>query len=104
LSTPVGRKRSIEYQETIIEFSRISQRLFMGFNCKDWFCMASPEKAILDTLYYRRALPAHDELKLENVDFNILGKMAESYPKFVHRAVRSILDAVYVDPGTLVKG
>lgn len=66
--------------------------------------MASPEKAILDTLYYRRALPAHDELKLENVDFNILGKMAESYPKFVHRAVRSILDAVYVDPGTLVKG
>ena len=49
--------------------------------------MASPEKAILDTLYYRGATPAQDELELDKVDFNLLSKMARRYPLSVSRPI-----------------
>jgi len=42
--------------------------------------MTSPEKAILDTIYYRKTLPARDELELDRVDFKLLSKMAGRYP------------------------
>ncbi len=47
--------------------------------------MASPEKAILDTLYYRGVIPAQGELELDRVDFNLLSKMAGKYPLSVSR-------------------
>ena len=49
--------------------------------------MASPEKAILDTFYYRGAIPAQDELELDKVDFNLLLKMANKYPSSVSRSL-----------------
>ena len=49
--------------------------------------MASPEKAILDTLYYRGMIPAQDELELDKVDFNLLSKMARRYPLSVSRPI-----------------
>ncbi|MBW2707574.1 MAG: hypothetical protein JRD84_14900, partial [Deltaproteobacteria bacterium] len=54
LSTSVGKKRNIQYQGITIEFSKISDRLFFGFIKYDNYYLATPEKAILDTLYYRR--------------------------------------------------
>ncbi len=87
LSTSVGKKRNINYQEITIEFSRISPSLFFGFTYYDRFYMGSPEKAILDTLYYRGTIPAQDELELDNVDFNLLLKMADRYPSSVSRSV-----------------
>ena len=80
LSTSVGKKRNISYQEITIEFSRISPSLFFGFTYYDRFYMASPEKAILDTLYYRGTIPAQDELELDNVDSRLLLKIAKRYP------------------------
>jgi len=85
LSTAVGKKRNIQYQGITIEFSRISPSLFFGFTYQDRFYMASPEKAILDTLYYRGSIPAQDELELDKVDFNLLSKMAGKYPPSVSR-------------------
>ena len=87
LSTSVGKKRRIQYQGITIEFSRISPLLFFGFTYVDRFYMASPEKAILDTLYYRGAIPAHDELELDNVDLDLLSKMAGTYPPSVSRNI-----------------
>lgn len=87
LSTSVGKKRNIQYQGTTIEFSRISPSLFFGFNYQDRFYMASPEKAILDTLYYRGIIPAQDELELDKVDSKLLAKMAQKYPVSVSRSV-----------------
>jgi hypothetical protein len=87
LSTSVGKKRNITYNEITIEFSRISPSLFFGFTYHDRFFIASPEKAILDTLYYRGAIPAQDELELDELDFNLLSKMANKYPPSVSRAI-----------------
>jgi predicted transcriptional regulator of viral defense system len=87
LSTSVGKKRNIQYQGITIEFSRISPSLFFGFTYVDRFYMASPEKAILDTLYYRGVIPAQDELELDRVDLNLLLKMGSRYPSSVSRLV-----------------
>lgn len=96
LSNSVGKKRDIWYQGIGIEFSRISSSLFFGFSYQDRFYMASPEKAILDTLYYRGSIPAPDELELDNVDFNLLSKMANSYPPSVSRSLHLITNIIKV--------
>ena len=92
LSTSVGKKRNIMYQGITIEFSRISPSLFFGFTYHDRFYMASPEKAIMDTLYYRRTIPAHDELELDVVDFNLLSKMANKYPRSTSHYLLDVSD------------
>ncbi len=80
LSTSVGKKRSIDYQGVAIEFSRISPALFFGFQNHGRFLMASPEKAILDTLHYRKAVPAQDELEMDEVDIDVLIEMGKRFP------------------------
>ena len=94
LSTSVGKKRNIQYQGIIIEFSKISERLFFGFTKHDNCYLATPEKAILDTLYYRRMIPAFDELDLEDVDYETLVKMTAKFPSTVSRMVYKLLSAL----------
>ena len=67
--------------------------------------MASPEKAILDTLYYRGTIPAHDDLELDMVVFNLLSKMANRYRPYVSRSecitrllIRSKTEVVFRNP------
>ena len=40
----------------------ISPSLFFGFTRIDQYYIARPEKAVLETLYFRKSLPAVDEL------------------------------------------
>ena len=94
LSTSVGKKRNIQYQGITIEFSKISDRLFFGFIKHDNYYLATPEKAILDTLYYRRMIPAFDELDLDDVDYETLVKMAAKFPSTVSRAVHLFMSAI----------
>ena len=94
LSTSVGKKRNIQYQGITIEFSKISDRLFFGFIKHDNYYLATPEKAILDTLYYRRMIPAFDELDLDDVDYETLVKMAAKFPSTVSRAVNRLMSAI----------
>ncbi|MGC9325885.1 MAG: type IV toxin-antitoxin system AbiEi family antitoxin domain-containing protein, partial [Desulfomonilia bacterium] len=68
LHSSVGKSRSFSYQGIVIEFSRIAPRLFQGFSHTDGVFLALPEKAILDTLYFRRTLPVPDELDFTPVD------------------------------------
>jgi hypothetical protein len=97
LSTSVGKKRSIEYHGITIEFSKISNPLFFGFAYLDGFYLASPEKAILDTLYYRGVIPAQDELELDMVDFNLLIKMSGMYPQFVSRTITILSNQLVIE-------
>jgi len=94
LSTSVGKKRNIQYQGITIEFSKISDYLFFGFLKHDNYYLATPEKAILDTLYYRRMIPAFDEFDLDDVDYETLGKMAAKFPSTVSRAVHLFMSAI----------
>jgi len=52
---------------TAMFLSRAVQKgLVLGFTRSINFYLATPEKAILDTLYYRKGLPARDELEKES--------------------------------------
>jgi len=78
-----GEARRLEWHGVGIEFSRIADRLFNGFTMQDGFSIATPEKALLDTIYLRKGLPVRDELELAGIDNELLRKMAEDYPKRV---------------------
>jgi hypothetical protein len=91
LSTAVGRNRSVEYQGVMIEFSKISPALFFGFTRVEDYLIAAPEKAILDTLYFRKSLPVADELEIDAIDRNLLRKMAAKFPFTVIKRLPSQL-------------
>jgi len=85
LSSAVGKRRNIEYQDITVEFSKIAPPLFFGFTQINNFYMATGEKAILDTLYYRKRLPAEDELEMDEVDLEALSQMAERFSSSVSK-------------------
>ena len=91
LSTAVGEARRIAWHGTDIEFSRIAERLFTGFSMQDGFSIATPEKALLDTIYLRRSLPVQDELELDGVDSALLREMGGAYPKRVRHEVDNLI-------------
>jgi hypothetical protein len=93
LSSAVGRERRIEYQEVSIEFSRISQSLFFGFTLIDRFYMATPEKALLDTLHLRKRLPTPDELELEGIHMDSLQEMGAKFPSTVSKRIATLMGA-----------
>jgi predicted transcriptional regulator of viral defense system len=88
LSTAVGEARRLMWHGVGIEFSRIADQLFTGFTMQDGFSIATPEKALLDTIYFRKGLPVRDELELDGVDFELMRNMAEVYPKRVQVFVK----------------
>jgi hypothetical protein len=90
LSPAVGKSRNIEYQGVTIEFSRITSALFSGFTRVDDFYIATPEKAVLDTLYLRKSLPVEDELEWDGVDIETMNAMAQKFPLSVIRKLNSI--------------
>ena len=92
LSTSVGKGRSIEYQGIMIEFSKISQKLFYAFSFHNSIYMAQPEKAILDTLYFRGKIPVADEMELDDVDIEVLLKMSDKYPTPVRRYIQGLFN------------
>jgi predicted transcriptional regulator of viral defense system len=103
LSTAVGKDRRIEYQGTVIEFSRLSRRLFFGFNPVDQYYIATPEKAVLDTIHLRKSLPAPDEWDFEKINQDRLQQMAEKYPSTVTKRLPPPLQVRPRRPTTRVR-
>lgn len=91
LQTAVGRTRNISYSGFTIEFSRIAPRLFSGFEAKDGYNLATPEKALLDTVYLRKHIPFPDELDLDAVDKDKLMRLAEPFPAPVKKRLDEVL-------------
>ncbi|MCX5826693.1 MAG: hypothetical protein NTV58_01650 [Deltaproteobacteria bacterium] len=87
LSTAVGITRNLVYQGVAIEYSHLSDRLYFGFESRDGFNLALPEKALLDTLYYRRGAPFADEMDLDELDIDLLREMSKSFPLRVRELV-----------------
>jgi hypothetical protein len=91
LDTAVGASRNIQFGGVMIEFSRISSRLFNGFETKDGFNLAVPEKALLDTIYLRKRIPFEDELELENIDHARSMSLAEAFPAVVRKRLVDLI-------------
>jgi len=79
LDTAVGPSRNILYSGITIEFSHIAPRLFKGFETQESYNMALPEKALLDTIHLRKAIPFRDELELDRLDFSRLKRLAQDF-------------------------
>lgn len=91
LDTAVGQSRNVEFGGVTIEFSRIASRLFSGYETRDGFNLALPEKALLDTIYLRKHIPFHDELTLDHVNRDKLRQMAAPFRAVVKKRLEDIL-------------
>jgi hypothetical protein len=80
LGTAVGVSRNLPFGGLTIEFSRIAPRLFTGFETRDGFNLAFPEKALLDAIHLRKAIPFRDELEIDRLDMDCLLQWAEPFP------------------------
>jgi len=87
LSTAVGITRNLSWRGVAIEYSHISDRLYFGFEARDGFNLAMPEKALLDAMYYRGTVPFADELEWEEIDAERLHGMAQRFPARVREMV-----------------
>jgi len=97
LSSDVGKRRSLEYQNVWIEFSKIAPSLFHGFTHVGSYYVATAEKAILDTLYYRKTLPVPDELELDEVNKDVLLEMTIKFPKSVTKRLFALLGDHFIN-------
>lgn len=68
LDTAVGALRNVKFGGATIEFSHLSPRLFSGFEYREGYNLALPEKALLDTIHLRKAVPFCDELETDILD------------------------------------
>ena len=92
LHTAVGKERSFDYQDVTIEFSRIAPRLFQGYTTIRGVSMASPEKALLDTLYLHHHIPTFDELEMESIDQRKLRELSGNYPASFRLRIEKLLN------------
>ncbi len=91
LSTAVGVTRNLVWRGITIEYSHLNDRLYFGFEPRDGYNLALPEKALLDCIYYRNTAPFADELELEELDTGRLHEMAQSFPVRVREMVRKLV-------------
>lgn len=93
-----GYPKTFKSDSITIVYRRIAQGLFWGFEEKatryNKYCIAEPEKALLDWIYLNRqeGLPtAVDELNLQFLNSRILRQYAEKFPRTVSQVVKQLL-------------
>jgi hypothetical protein len=88
----IGKRNRIEYGGHVIEYSRIAERLYLPEEIlnMDNMLMATPEKALLDSVYLRKRVPFADELETERLDKGKLEKLASLYPKRMRKAMEAL--------------
>ncbi|MHC1743175.1 MAG: hypothetical protein AB9873_09125 [Syntrophobacteraceae bacterium] len=91
LSSSVGERSKITYAGITIEYSKIAHDLFQGFDSAGGVNMATAEKAFVDYLYLRKALPFPDEIELDNLDIGKLREIVQSFPKTTRKLVHGFI-------------
>ncbi len=91
LSSSVGKRNRVSYKGIIIEYSKIKEDLFFGYETHKSFNMAIPEKALLDTVYLRNRIPFPDEIELENINLDILHEMLQPFPETVKKKLSKFI-------------
>jgi hypothetical protein len=91
LDSAVGATRNLVFDGVTIEFSHITAKLFNGFEAREGYNLALPEKALLDTMHLRKAIPFRDELELDALDMKRLGKFVEAYAAPTRRMAAEVI-------------
>lgn len=96
ISSATTRKNAKkEFEEKIFTYTKIKKDLFWGYEKRENFLIAFPEKALLDQLYLAaKGLKSLnlEEYNLENISFLKFKKYFAKYPKT--RQFKSILEKV----------
>jgi len=91
-SVAVQRTKTISVRGTVFRYSKISSDLYFGFEKKDGFFIATPEKALLDAVYlisygrYALDLPSIDPEKINRLEME---KLSRSYPGRTQKLLRT---------------
>lgn len=81
-SVTIRKNKTISYQDKEYEYNHIGTRYFFGFLKKDNFLIATPEKALLDELYFiSKGIRKLDvkELELDKINKDTLKVMSKIY-------------------------
>lgn len=93
-SVTTGKSKKVVYEEKEYEFVHLKSKYFFSFAKKDKFLIATPEKALLDELYFiakKLRGVSLDDLDLTKINKNKLKTMAKRYD-FI--PLRKLLDEI----------
>jgi len=88
-----NRPQKIIIQGRSVEYRRLKKELFFGFSLENGVYLASPEKALLDELYFiakGRATLDVEELDLGEIDRKKFWQMSKKFPRPVRKLARKI--------------
>ena len=87
----IKKSKNLLIDEKVFSYSKIDSKLFWGFEKKEDFLIATPEKALLDYVYFASKGIVNlnwDEIDTTNLDKKLLSEWARKYNKIVVRGVR----------------
>ena len=89
-SIALKRTKEIEIQKNVFNYTKIKPTLYLGFEKKEGFFMATPEKAFLDAIYLMTLGRYH--LDLASIDFSKLNAKAlqMTAAKYPHKTKRTL--------------
>lgn len=82
--------------ETEVEYRQLKSSLFFGYDKIGSLFIASPEKSLLDTVYfisYGKRLLKLENLDIREVNFARVEKLARKFPERTRQLIRKILKA-----------
>lgn len=90
-SVTTNKTRAFMVEDKEYQYARIDQGMFWGFEKKEAFLIASPEKALIDYLYL--AFKGLRSSALDEFDLSLVerGKMVESYKMIKNRSFLKFL-------------
>jgi len=91
-SVAIQRTKTISVRDTVFRYTKVSPDLYHGFERKDGFFIATPEKALIDAMYlfsygrYTLDLPSIDA---GNMNIGEIEKMSRSFPRRTQKALKN---------------
>jgi len=78
-------------EKSTLKRLKLLPSLFFGYETNKRYLIATPEKALVDTLYYRGNLPVPDVLDLDRLDRGTLTETAKKFPASIFRKITLFL-------------
>lgn len=91
------KSKKLVLKDTQVEYTQLANRLFFGYTLENGIYLATPEKALMDTIYLiskgKRTLNL-EELYLKDIDKEKLKEISLKFPKNTEDMVKKIVDSV----------
>lgn len=90
------KSRKYTLRKQAIEFRQIASELFFGYETKNGIWIASPEKALLDEVYFMvrgKATLDFDELDIKKLSTKILKSYSKRFPTYVQSYIDKMINS-----------